>query len=194
MTCHDLTGRWWYKVNLLMDDWLRIVKLIELELSTRKIATQLELPYMIVWKEVMVIRHAIFCHADDANKILMSGEIELDESYFGGRRKGNWGCGASGKVPVFWILTREGKVHVEVVPNVQAETLLGITVKKVHRGSIVYTSLRQFNVLRLSPLERGSLIQVRWWKSSHLWFGRLLVVGKGAIVQIPWNFTETFSP
>lgn len=42
-------------------------------------------------------------------------------------------------VPVFGILTREGKVHVEVVPNVQAETLLGITVKKVRRGSIVYT-------------------------------------------------------
>ena len=47
--------------------------------------------------------------------------------------------GAAGKVPVFGILTREGKVHVEVVPNVQAETLLGITVKKVRRGSIVYT-------------------------------------------------------
>ena len=72
-----------------MDDWLRIVKLFELELSTRKIATQLELPYMTVWKAVMVIRHAIFCHAADANEILLSGEIELDESYFGGRRKGN---------------------------------------------------------------------------------------------------------
>ena len=66
-------------------------------------------------------------------------EIELDESYFGGRRKGNRGRGAAGKVPVFGILTREGKVHVEVVPNVQAQTLLNITVKKVRRGSIVYT-------------------------------------------------------
>lgn len=44
----------------------------------------------------MVIRHAIFCHAADVNKILMSGEIELVESYFGGRRKGNRSRGAAG--------------------------------------------------------------------------------------------------
>ena len=31
MTCHDLAGRWWNKVNLPMDDWLRIVKLFESE-------------------------------------------------------------------------------------------------------------------------------------------------------------------
>ena len=58
MTYHDLTGRWWNKVNLPMDDWLRIVKLFELELSSRKIAIQLELPYMTVWKAIMVIRQA----------------------------------------------------------------------------------------------------------------------------------------
>lgn len=92
-----------------------------------------------VFKAMMTIRYAILCHAEDSNEILMSGEIELDESYFGGHRKGNRGRGAAGKVPVFGILTRGGKAHVEVVPNVQAQTLLGITVKKVRRGSIVYT-------------------------------------------------------
>ncbi len=48
--------------------------------------------------------------------------------------------GAAGKVPVFDILEREGRVFVEVIPNVQAETLLGMLVKKVRRGSIVYTA------------------------------------------------------
>lgn len=32
------------------------------------------------------------------------GEIELDESYFGGHRKGKRGRGAAGKVIVFGIL------------------------------------------------------------------------------------------
>jgi transposase len=32
-----------------------------------------------------------------------SGEIEVDESYFGGRRKGKRGRGAAGKVPVWFI-------------------------------------------------------------------------------------------
>jgi transposase len=43
----------------------------------------------------------------------------MDESYFGGRRKGNRGRGAAGKVPVFGILERGGKVKVEVVGDVK---------------------------------------------------------------------------
>ncbi len=39
-----------------------------------------------------------------------AGEIEVDESYFGGRRKGKRGRGAGGKVPVFGLLKRGGKV------------------------------------------------------------------------------------
>lgn len=77
-------------------------------------------------------------HGTDAGELL-SGEIELNESYFGGRRKGNRGCRAAGKVPVFGILERNGIVQVNVVPNVTAETLLGFTVRKVRRGSVVYT-------------------------------------------------------
>jgi transposase len=70
---------------------------------------------------------------------LLRGEVEADESYFGGRRKGKRGRGAAGKVPVFGILERNGTVRVEVVPNVSAATLLDWTLKKVRRGSIVYT-------------------------------------------------------
>lgn len=69
----------------------------------------------------------------------MGDEVELDEFYFGGRRKGKRGRGAAGKIPVFGILEREGKVNVSVVPNVTAETLFALTVDKVRRGSIVYT-------------------------------------------------------
>ena len=81
--------------------------------------------------------------AQDQAYPLLKGEVEADEAYFGGRRKGKRGRGAAGKVPVFGILEREGKVRVEVVPNVKAETLLQLTVKKVRRGSIVYTDKYQ---------------------------------------------------
>lgn len=40
------------------------------------------------------------------------GEVELDESYFGGARKGKRGRGAGGKVVVFGILKRGGKVYI----------------------------------------------------------------------------------
>jgi transposase len=52
----------------------------------------------------------------------------MDESYFGGRRKVKRG-GAKGKIPVFGILESEGRVKVEVVKDVTAETLLRETIK-----------------------------------------------------------------
>ena len=136
-TFHDLTGRCWNKLNIGLADGLWIVQLFELELSARKIADQTQLAYPTVHKALMILRHAIVVHADDADQLMSSDEFELDESYFGGRRKGKRGRGAAGKVPVFGILSRKNKVFVEVVPNVTGETLLGWTVKKVRRGSIV---------------------------------------------------------
>ncbi len=56
----------------------------------------------------------------------LAGEIEVDESYFGGRRKGKCGRGAAGKVPVFGILKRGGRVYTKVIPNTKAKTLMGI--------------------------------------------------------------------
>jgi len=101
-------------------------------------AQQMKLSYRAVYGAVSTMRMAILNHAADA-KVLLDGEIELDESYFGGRRKGNRGRGAAGKVPVFGILERKGIVQVSVVPNVTADILLDLTVKKVRRGSVVYT-------------------------------------------------------
>jgi len=48
---------------------------------------------------------------------LLEGEVEADESYFGGRRKGKRGRGAAGKVPVFGLLKRNGKVYTVVIPD-----------------------------------------------------------------------------
>ena len=67
------------------------------------------------------------------------GEIELDESYFGGKNKGNKGRKVKIKITVFGILERNGRVHLEVVKGVDKKTLLGLTIKKVKRGSLIYT-------------------------------------------------------
>ena len=135
---HDFSGRWINSGRLTALQWLWIIKLFELEVSVRKMALQLGLSYRSVYAAVTAIRMAILSHAEDA-KSLLGGEIELDEAYFGGRRKGKRGRGAAGKVPVFGILERDGQVHVSVVADVSAATLLKLTIKKVRRGSVVYT-------------------------------------------------------
>lgn len=79
------------------------------------------------------------------------GEVEVDESYFGGTRKGKRGRGAAGKVPVFGILKRGGKVYTTVIPDLKSATLLPIIREKVVPDSIVYTDgLRSYDVLDVS--------------------------------------------
>ncbi|WP_373852491.1 MULTISPECIES: hypothetical protein [Acetobacteraceae] len=46
------------------------------------------------------LREIIIAH--NALEAPLEGEIEVDESYFGGHRKGKRGRGAVGKVAVFW--------------------------------------------------------------------------------------------
>jgi len=137
-TFHDFSGRWINHGRLTCIQWLSLIKLFELELSVRKMSEQMNLAYNTVYRAIQNIRCSILAHAEDAPN-LFGGEIELDESYFGGRRKGNRGRGAAGKVPVFGILERDGQVRVTVVPNVTAATLINLTVKMVRRGSIIYT-------------------------------------------------------
>ena len=82
---------------------------------------------------------------------LREGEIEVDESYFGGRRKGKRGRGAGNKVPVFGLLKRNGSVYACIIPNARAETLIPIIREKVKPDSIVYTdSFRSYNALDVS--------------------------------------------
>jgi|TARA_B110000495_G_C22994818_1_gene586312 transposase len=52
-----------------------------------------------------------------------SGEVEADESYFGGRRKGKRGRGAAGKVAVFGLQKRGRKVYRAIISNAKTETL-----------------------------------------------------------------------
>jgi transposase len=91
-----------------------------------------------VLKAVDLIRQSMVVESEGGYD-LVSGEVEMDEAYFGGKRKGKRGRGAAHKIPVFGILERKGIVQVEVLKDVSAESLLNIAVKKVRRGSIVYT-------------------------------------------------------
>lgn len=71
----------------------------------------------------------------------VSGEIEIDESYFGARRiRGKRGRGAAGKTPVFGVLKREGQVYIQIVPNCSKESLLPILQGRILEGSTIYSN------------------------------------------------------
>jgi len=49
------------------------------------------------------LREIIAYELEQESNEVFGGEIEVDESYFGGRRKGRRGRGAAGKIPVFGL-------------------------------------------------------------------------------------------
>ena len=74
--------------------------------------------------------------------------FELDESFFGGVRKGKRGRGAAGKVAVFGILKRGGKVYTVVVEDTKSSTLMPVITRKIAPDSIVYTdTYKSYNAL-----------------------------------------------
>jgi len=71
---------------------------------------------------------------------IQTGEIEVDESYFGARRvRGKRGRGASGKTIVFGIFKRNGWVYTEIVPDCQKRTLQAIIRGKVSAEVVIHS-------------------------------------------------------
>src|SRR3989344_7747955 len=109
-----------------------------LELSAKKTADEMNLDYGVVHRKFMQFRKAIADYCNREAKKL-NGELELDESYFGGKRKGQRGRGAQNKTIVFGILERKGKIYTKIVENVSAETLMNEIKDKTKKGSVFYT-------------------------------------------------------
>ena len=97
------------------------------------------------------LREIIAVELEAENEAMFGGEIEVDESYFGGRRKGKRGRGAAGKIPVFGLLKRGSKVYTKVITDAFSATLMPIIERKVVPDSIVYSDgWKGSNVLDVS--------------------------------------------
>lgn len=113
-----------------------------LGLSCNQITEETGLERKRVLRALTCLRRAVLLEAPE----VFAGTIEVDETYVGGQRRNQrkaqravpskHGRGTT-KQPVFGILCREGKVWAEVVPNIQAETLLPLITKQVRPGSTV---------------------------------------------------------
>jgi len=103
--------------------------------------------------------------------IVFQGEVEADESYFGGRRKGKRGRGAGGKIPVFGLLKRGGMVFADIITDAKSSTLIPIIEEKVLPDSIVYTdTFKSYNVLDVSQFKHERINHSKLFadKQNHI--------------------------
>jgi transposase len=112
-------------------------------ISAKQLQRETGVTYKTAWRMFKQIRSML---NEDVMNLL--GEVEVDESYYGGRRRGKRGRGAAGKTIIMGVVERQGKVATQVVSNVQANTLLPIVKEKVLPDSLVYTDeLPSYNQL-----------------------------------------------
>ena len=130
---------------------LKLLEYLVLEVTARSAADLLEIQANSAILFYRKVREVIASHLKDESQEIFDGLVELDESYFGGVRKGKRGRGATGKVAVFGILKRGGKVFTQVVSDTKSETLMPLIIRKIAPDSVVYTdSFRSYDVLDIS--------------------------------------------
>jgi transposase len=115
-----------------------LVRLFSVDLGAFQIASLTGLSRNTVnrYLKAIRVRLAEFCESESP----FSGEVEVDESFFGARRvKGKRGRGAYGKTIVFGIFRRNGCVYTEIVPNCSKSTLQKVIRGKISLDSIIYS-------------------------------------------------------
>lgn len=132
----DFSGRYLSYVHLTPEDWLRLIKLFEVEVEPLHMVTQLNLSYNTIRKALTVIRLAILANSLDGpeivyqfslNKILSShSKIHLKE------------------VPILGVVEEQGHIFIDFLPEFGLESFIHLKLnfclpsKKV--GHIIYTA------------------------------------------------------
>lgn len=187
-TFHDFSQRFLNNGNLSPRQWLRLIKLFELEVPTGRTAEQLGITYNTAYKAVTTLRMAILAHSLDARLIFRSieglgfsrsGKFHLDMSTKGGR------------MPVFGIVERGSRVFADLIPELDGDSIvhfkMNFHLKTASLGKIIYTDrFKQYAALLTGGSQLSSIYNIRhadkglfidsskgFWSFSKDWFRRL---------------------
>ena len=132
-------GTIFHKSNTPLRSWFHAMFLMastKTGISAKQLERELGVTYKTAWRIFNQVRKLM---AENVNPL--SGHVEVDETYIGGKRHGKRGRGASGKTVVMGLVERKGSAIAKVVPNVQSRTLLPMIQAKVIRENktIVFT-------------------------------------------------------
>jgi|SRR5580698_3824259 transposase-like protein len=154
--CNDCKRQFSAKVGTVLEDspisltkWLPAIWLIASNrngISSYEIARGLKVTQKTAWFMLHRIREMMADEPDDQ----LSGTIEVDESYIGGKwankpnrvrkaAKDSLTAAWQSKTPVVGMVERKGRVRAFKVPNVTAKTLLPKLIKSIDQDATVYT-------------------------------------------------------
>lgn len=145
---YPMKGTIFEKTTTPLSDWFYVIYLMTATrsgVSAKEVERQLGVTYKCAWR----MCHQIRLLMSGKNPQSLSGHVEIDETYMGGKRKGKRGRGAEGKTPVLGMVERGGNIRAVPVENVQKKTLMPHIVATIEKGSQISTDeLRSYNALK----------------------------------------------
>jgi transposase len=119
-------------------------------ISAKQLERELGVTYKTAWRMAKLIRQDLMGQDNEP----LDGEVEVDETYIGGRRRGVRGRPATGdpkKKAVLGMVQRKGRVAAVTVPNAKRATVMPHVRQRVLPKSVVYTDeLKSYNRLKRS--------------------------------------------
>ena len=133
-----VSSRQFVRARISRAKFRQLLKLFALDLTATQITALTGLNRNTVNRYLRLIRRAVALHCQRESPF--SGDVELDESYFGARRvRGKRGRGARGKTIVFGIYKRNGRVYTEIVPNCKKASLQAVIRGRVELEATIHT-------------------------------------------------------
>src|SRR5574341_1640964 len=122
---HPTAGTIFHKSETSLTTWFYAIYLMAQTrggISAKQIERETGVTYKTAWRMCKQIRSML---TSDHNPF--SGQVEADESYFGGKKRGGKrGRGSENKTAVFGMAQRKGQVKAVVVPDVKSKTIIPI--------------------------------------------------------------------
>jgi transposase-like protein len=139
-------GTIFHKTKIDLQKWFLAISLVlnaKKGYSARQLGRDLNVTKDTAWRIFMQIRKSLV-----EQKELMTGIVEADETYIGGKNKnrhadkktkGGQGRGGEDKTPVIGLLQRDGKVIAKKAKDTSGKTLKGFINDNVEQGSTLST-------------------------------------------------------
>jgi transposase len=137
---HPTAGTIFHKSSTSLKTWFHAIYLMastRCGISAKQIERETGVTYKTAWRMFREIRTLLRGDGEP-----LSGSVEMDETYFGGKRKNGTGRPMRGdktKTPVIGIVERKGRVVAKAAADVTGATMLGMIREYVLPESTVYT-------------------------------------------------------
>jgi transposase-like protein len=133
-----LSSKQFVRAKISRAKFRQLLKLFAIDLTVTQISALSSLNRNTVNRYLRLIRQSVAEHCERESPF--SGDVELDESYFGARRvRGKRGRGARGKTIVFGVYKRNGRVYTEIIPNCKKASIQAIIRGKVELTATLHT-------------------------------------------------------